>query len=333
MFHVKRRDFITLLGGAVVAPSLFRPLAARAQQAIPVVGWLNSQAAGPMGHVAAAFQEGLKETGYVVGQNVTIEFRWAEDRYDRLPAMAAELVRRPVAVIVAGGGNVSAVAAKAATATIPIVFPVVTDPVKGGLVASINRPGGNVTGIAAFTVELDPKRLELLCELVPAARVIGALIDGNRPEADDQVRALQVAAQTLGRQLVVARIDARRDFDAAIAALAEQKASALLVGASPIFTSARDQIIALAARHALPAIYQFRDFAASGGLISYGASATDSYRQAGVYVGRILKGEKPADLPVLQPVKFDLVINLVTAKALGLEVPDKLLALATEVIE
>lgn len=330
---MRRREFITLLGGAVVAPSLFWPLAARAQQAIPVVGWLNSQAAGLMGHVVAAFQAGLKETGYVVGQNVTIEFRWAEDRYDRLPAMAVELARRPVAVIVAGGGNVSALAAKAATATIPIVFPVVTDPVKGGLVASINRPGGNVTGIAAFTVELDPKRLELLCELVPAARVIGALIDGNRPEADDQVRALQVAAQTLGRQLVVARIDARRDFDAAIAALAEQKASALLVGASPIFTSARDQIIALAARHALPAIYQFRDFAASGGLISYGASATDSYRQAGVYVGRILKGEKPADLPVLQPVKFDLAVNLVTAKALGLDVPEKLLALATEVIE
>jgi ABC-type uncharacterized transport system substrate-binding protein len=330
---MRRREFITLLGGAAAMPPLLWPLAARAQQAVPVVGYLGSQSPGPMVHVVAALQEGLKETGYVVGQNVTIEFRWAEDRYDRLPSMAAELVRRPVAAIVAAGGNVAAVAAKAATATIPIVFPIATDPVKGGLVASINRPGGNVTGIAAFTVELDSKRLELLCELVPAARVVGALIDGNRSEADSQVRDLQAAAQTLGRQLVVARVVAEREFDAAFVSLVEQKAAALLVAASPAFTSRRDHLIALSARHAIPTLYQFRDFATSGGLISYGASATDSYRQAGVYVGRILKGEKPADLPVLQPVKFDLVINLVTAKALGLDVPEKLLALATEVIE
>jgi len=333
MFHVKRREFITLLGGATAAPSLLWALVARAQQAVPVIGYLGSQSPGPMVHVVAALQEGLKETGYVVGQNVTIEFRWANDQYDRLPAMAAELVRRPVAAIIAAGGNVSAVAAKAATATIPIVFPIATDPVKGGLVASINRPGGNVTGIAALTIELDPKRLELLCELVPAARVVGVLIDGNRPEADGQVRDLQAAARTLGRQLVVARVVAEREFDAAFASLVAQKAEALMVAASPAFTSWRDQLIALSARHAIPTIYQFRDFATSGGLLSYGASATDSYRQAGVYVGRILKGEKPADLPVLQPVKFDLVINLVTGKALGLDVPEKLLALATEVIE
>jgi putative ABC transport system substrate-binding protein len=327
---MKRREFITLLGGAAVA----WPLAARAQQpAMPVIGFLGSQSAGPTARSVSALQEGLKETGYIVGQNVTIEFLWADDQYDRLPAMAAELVRRPVAVILAGGGNVSARAAKAATSTIPIVFPIVTDPVKDGLVASINRPGGNVTGIAALTIELDPKRLELLCELVPAARVIGALIDSNRPEADDQTRALQGAAQTVGRQLVIARVAAEREFDAAIASLVDQRADALVVGASPFFFSRRDRLIAMAARHALPTIYHFPDFAASGGLIGYGASATDSYRQAGVYVGRILKGDKPADLPVMQPVKFDVAINLRTAKALGLEVSEKLLALANQVIE
>jgi ABC-type uncharacterized transport system substrate-binding protein len=327
---MNRRKFITLLGGAAVVV----PRAARAQQpAMPVIGFLGSQSAGLISRSVSALQEGLKETGYIVGQNVVIEFLWADDQYDRLPAMAAELVRKPVAVILAGGGNVSARAAKAATSTIPIVFPIVTDPVKDGLVASINRPGGNVTGIAALTIELDPKRLELLCELVPAARVIGALIDSNRPEADDQARALQVSAQTVGRQLVIARVAVEGEFDAAIASLVDQRAGALVVGASPFFFSRRDRLIAMAARYALPTIYQFPDFAASGGLIGYGASATDSYRQAGVYVGRILKGDKPADLPVLQPVKFDLAINLRTAKALGLEVPEKLLALANQVIE
>ncbi len=300
---------------------------------MPVIGFLGSQSAGLIARSVSALQEGLKETGFIVGQNVTIEFLWADDQYDRLPAMAAELVRRSVAVILAGGGNVSARAAKAATSTIPIVFPIVTDPVKDGLVASINRPGGNVTGIAALTIELDPKRLELLSELVPAARVIGALIDSNRPEADDQTRALQGSAQTVGRQLVIARVAAEREFDAAIASFVDQRAGALVVGASPFFFSRRDPLIAMAARYALPTIYQFPDFAASGGLIGYGASATNSYRQAGVYVGRILKGDKPADLPVLQPVKFDLAINLRTAKALGLEVPEKLLALANQVIE
>jgi putative ABC transport system substrate-binding protein len=326
---MRRRNFIALLGGAAAA----WPLAARTQQAMPMIGFLGSQSPDSMSHVVAALQQGLKETGYVIGQNVQIEFLWADDQYERLPGMAAELVRKPVAVIVASGGNVSALVAKAATATIPIVFPIVTDPVKGGLVASLNRPGGNLTGIAALTIELDPKRLELLCELVPAARLIGALIDSNRPEADDQEQSLRTAAQTVGRQLVVVRVIAERDFDAAVASLVEQRADALVVGASPFFTSRRNQLVALAARHALPAIYPFRDFAASGGLISYGASATDSYRQAGVYVGRILKGEKPADLPVLQPVKFDLVINLKTAKALGITVPLIMQMTADEVIE
>jgi putative ABC transport system substrate-binding protein len=327
---MKRREFIALLGGAAAA----WPLAARAQQpAMPLIGFLGSQSPDSMSHVVGALQEGLKETGYIVGHNVQIEFLWADDRYERLPAMAAELVRKPVAVIVASGGNVSALVAKAATATIPIVFPIVTDPVKGGLVASLNRPGGNLTGIAALTIELDPKRLELLCELVPAARVIGALIDSNRPEADDQEQSLKTAAQTIGRQLLVGRVIAERDFDAAIASLVEQRTDALVVGASPFFTSRRNQLVALAARHALPAIYPFRDFAASGGLISYGASVADSYRQAGVYVGRILRGERPADLPVLQPVKFDLVINLKTAKALGLTVPLIMQMTADEVIE
>jgi putative ABC transport system substrate-binding protein len=326
---MKRRAFISLLGGAAVWP-----FAARAQQpAMPVIGFLGSQSAAPFTQRVAALQNGLKEAGYTVGQNVHMEFLWADDQYDRLPAMAAEFVRRQVAVIVAAGGNVSAVVAKAATTTIPIVFPIVTDPVKGGLVESINRPGGNMTGIAALTIELDPKRLEVLCDLAPSARVVGALIDGNRAEADDQTHSLETAAQTVGRQMVVARVAAEREFDAAIASLLAQKVDALVISASPLFNSRRDQLIALAARYALPTIYQFRDSVTAGGLISYGASAEDSYRQAGVYVGRILKGEKPAELPVLQPVKFELVINLKTAKALGIDVPPTLLARADEVIE
>jgi len=329
MLDVGRRQFITLLGGAAAA----WPLAARAQQAVPVVGVLSSQSAALLGGRIAALKNGLKETGYIVDQNVQMEFLWADDQYDRLPAMVAEFVRRQVAVIVAAGGNVSAVAAKAATTTIPVVFPIVTDPVKGGLVASINRPGGNMTGIAALTIELDPKRLEILCDLVPTARVIGALIDGNRPEADDQTRSLQAAARIVGRQLTITRIASEREFDAAIESLVAQKADALVIGASPLFNSRGDRLIALAGGHALPTIYQFSESVASGGLISYGASAVDSYRQAGVYVGRILKGERPADLPVLQPVKFELAINLKTAKALGLTVPPSLLAVADEVIE
>ncbi|MGA8699531.1 MAG: ABC transporter substrate-binding protein [Xanthobacteraceae bacterium] len=326
---ITRRKIIAALGSSAAWQ-----LAARAQQpALPVIGYLGSQSATSIVSEIAALKDGLKETGFTVGQNVQMEFLWADDQYDRLPAMAVELVHRQVAVIVAGGGNVSALAAKAATTTIPIVFPIVTDPVKGGLVASLNRPGGNLTGIAAMTIELDPKRLELLCDLLPRARVIGALIDSNRPEADEQVRSLQTAAQALGRQMVVAKVAAEGEFENATAALVSQKADAIVVGASPLFNSRRDTLIAATARHAVPTIYQFREFAESGGLITYGASAAGSYRQAGIYVGRILKGEKPADLPVVQPIKFDLVINLKTAKTLDLNVPQALLATADEVIE
>jgi putative tryptophan/tyrosine transport system substrate-binding protein len=326
---ITRRKIIAALGSSAAWQ-----LAARAQQpAMPVVGYLGSQSATSIVSEIAALKDGLKETGFTVGQNVQMEFLWADDQYDRLPAMAVELVHRQVAVIVAGGGNVSALAAKAATTTIPIVFPIVTDPVKGGLVASLNRPGGNLTGIAALTIELDPKRLELLCDLLPRARVIGALIDSNRPEADEQVRSLQTAAQALGRQMVVAKVAAEGEFENATAALVSQKADAIVVGASPLFNSRRDTLIAATARHAVPTIYQFREFAESGGLITYGASAAGSYRQAGIYAGRILKGEKPADLPVVQPIKFDLVINLKTAKTLDLNVPQALLATADEVIE
>ena len=324
---ITRRKIIAALGSSAAWQ-----LAARAQQpALPVIGYLGSQSATSIVSEIAALKDGLKETGFTVGQNVQMEFLWADDQYDRLPAMAVELVHRQVAVIVAGGGNVSALAAKAATTTIPIVFPIVTDPVKGGLVASLNRPGGNLTGIAAMTIELDPKRLELLCDLLPRARVIGALIDSNRPEADEQVRSLQTAAQALGRQMVVAKVAAEGEFENATAALVSQKADAIVVGASPLFNSRRDTLIAATARHAVPTIYQFREFA--DGLITYGASAAGSYRQAGIYVGRILKGEKPADLPVVQPIKFDLVINLKTAKTLDLNVPQALLATADEVIE
>jgi putative tryptophan/tyrosine transport system substrate-binding protein len=326
---ITRRKIIAALGSSAAWQ-----LAAHAQQpALPVIGYLGSQSAASIVSEIAALKDGLKEIGFTVGQNVQMEFLWADDQYDRLPAMAVELVHRQVAVIVAGGGNVSALAAKAATTTIPIVFPIVTDPVKGGLVASLNRPGGNLTGIAALTIELDPKRLELLCDLLPRARVIGALIDSNRPEADEQVRSLQTAAQALGRQMVVAKVAAEGEFENATAALVSQKADAIVVGASPLFNSRRDTLIAATARHAVPTIYQFREFAESGGLITYGASAAGSYRQAGIYVGRILKGEKPADLPVVQPIKFDLVINLKTAKTLDLNVPQALLATADEVIE
>lgn len=328
--NLRRRTILATLGAAPALCLLSG--AAQAQQPAPVIGFLGSQAAVPNADSAIALQEGLSETGYTVGRNVTIEYRWAEDHYDRLPAMAADLVRRQVAVIVASGGNVSAVAAKAATSSIPVVFPVATDPVNGGLVASINRPGGNVTGIAALTIELDPKRLELLCEIAPTARAIGALIDSNRPEAKDQMRALEGAARSVGRSLVLRAIATEGEIDAAIDSLSDQ-ADALLIGASPLFFDTRDRIVAKIASRARPAVYQFSEFATAGGLMSYGASRTDSYRQAGIYVGRILKGEKPADLPVLQPVKFDLVINLKAARALGLNVPQPMLALATEVIE
>jgi putative ABC transport system substrate-binding protein len=326
---MKRREFITLIGSAVTSP-----IAARAQQAtLPVIGFLSSQSPGAMVDVVSAFRHGLAEQGFTEGQNVTIEYRWAEDHYDRLRAMADDLARENVSVILASGGNVTALAAKAATAKIPVIFTGGTDPVKRGLVASFNRPDGNVTGVALLTTELDPKRMDLLRELMPTANIVGALLDSGRPEAEDQLKSVQAAAQAIGRPLVVASAGSERDFDAAFALLVQQRAAALLVVASALFTSRREKIVELAARHAIPAIYQFREFATAGGLASYGASIVEAYRQAGVYVGRILKGEKPSDLPVVQPVKFDLVINLKTAKTLGLSLPPTLLAEADEVIE
>jgi putative ABC transport system substrate-binding protein len=309
-------------------------VAARAQQgAMPVVGFLGSASAGPIGHFLAAFHQGLGESGYVEGRNIVIEYRWADNRYDRLPEMAAELVRRQVAVIVASGGPVPAVMAKAATSTIPIVFTATSDPVRLGLVSSLNRPGGNVTGSAMFTAELEPKRLELLRELVPKARLIGALVNPDRTDGEVQSRAVQDAAQALGLSAIVLRANSERDLEPALAALVQSQGSALVVGADPFFQNRRAQIVSLAARHALPAIYMSRDFVAAGGLASYGTSIADGYRQAGIYVGQILKGAKPADLPVIQPTKFDLAINLRTATALGLTVPPSLLARADEVIE
>jgi putative ABC transport system substrate-binding protein len=314
---MKRRDFIGAIGGAVAASSSLGPRAARAQQ-MPVIGFLSSQSPDAIPHVLPFFRRGLAELGLVEGKNVRIEFRWAEDHYDRLPALAAEFIRDNVAVIIAAGGNVTALVARKATATIPIVIPITADPVKAGLVESFNRPGGNVTGVALLTVELDAKRIEFLCEIVPKAPIIGALIDASRFEAETQIKSVREAAQAVGRPLVIA---------------SAKHVSALLVTASPLFTSRRDHMIALTARHAIPAIFQFREFAVAGGLVSYGASVTDAYHQAGLYAARILKGEKPSDLPIVQPTKFDLVINLKTARALGLEVPPALLARADEVLE
>ena len=326
---MRRREFITLLGsGAVASPHL-----ARAQQTMPVVGFLSAGSPGILRDHVAAFRRGLSETGFIEHGNVGIEYQWAEGQFDRLPAMAAELVRRPVAVITATGGDPSVFAAKAATTTIPIVFNFGLDPVKMGLVASFNRPGGNLTGVATFTSGLEPKRLEFLRELVPTAGVIGALMNPTRPGAESQLRDVQDAAGALGLQIVVLNASSDRDIDAAFATLVQQRVGALLVASDPFLFNRRAMIVALAARHAVPAIYQWRDFPAIGGLMSYGTSLSDAYRLVGTYVGRILKGEKIADLPVQQSTKVELVINLKTAKALGLTFPISLLGRADEVIE
>jgi putative ABC transport system substrate-binding protein len=326
---MKRREFIALLGGA----ALCAPLTARAQQpAMPVIGYLSSFSNNA--RLAAAFNKGLKELGFVVDQNVAIEYRYAEGHYDQLPALAADLVHRQVAVICAVGGNAPGKAAKAATSTIPIVFGSGGgDPVNEGLVASLNRPGGNVTGISMTTTALGPKRFELLHQLVPKAEVIGVLTNPNYGDEPLQISELEDAAASIKRAITIASAGAEGDLDPAVATLVQHGANALFVTNDPNFTTLRNQIIALAARYALPAAYYTREFVEAGGLMSYGTDFPETFRQVGNYVGRILKGERPADLPVMQSTKFELVLNLKTAKTLGLEIPPQLLALADEAIE
>jgi putative tryptophan/tyrosine transport system substrate-binding protein len=324
---MRRREFIAALTGAVAG----WPIAARAQPR-PIIGFLGSRASGDDPQLLISFRRGLKEGGYVDGQNVTIDYRFAENQYDRLPALAADLVRRQVALIAANGP--AAEAAKAATSTIPIVFTAGFDPVEVGLVASLNRPGGNVTGVSIMDVELGPKRLELLRELVPKAAVTAILVNPNDPvRAGNISTAVQTAARSLGLQAKVLQATSERDFDTVFASLLQMRADGLVIGGDPFFNSRSGQLGALTARHKVPAIFQFREFTAGGGLASYGASLTDSYRQVGLYAARILKGERPADLPIQQPSRFELMINLKTAKALALPVPARLLATADAVIE
>jgi putative ABC transport system substrate-binding protein len=325
---MRRREFITLFGRAAAA----WPLAARAQQSgIPVIGYLSVRSSD--NYLVEALRRGLRETGYIEGQNLAIEYRWATGQYDRMPAMAAELARRPVTVLVTAGGEPAALAAKAATSIIPIVFVIGGDPVKVGLVASYNRPGGNATGTSILTSTLEPKRLGLLHELVPQATTIAVLLNPNFQASEGQERDVQEAGRALGVHIHILRASSDRDIEAAFEIVAQQRIAALAVGADPFFDTRRDTLVALAARQMVPAIYHFREFAAAGGLVSYGIDVSDSHRQIGVYVGQILKGAKPAELPVLQPTKLELIINIKSARALGLQVPDKLLALADEVIE
>jgi putative ABC transport system substrate-binding protein len=327
---MKRREFITLLGSAAGA----WPLASRAQQpAMPVIGLLSVRSPEESAHLLRAFLSGLSESGIVEGQNTVIQYRWAHGEYDRLPTLAAELVHAPVAVLVAVGGEPAARAAKTATTSIPVVTIFSTHPVKSGLISSLSHPGGNVTGVSNLATAMEPKRVGLLHELVPQAKAFGALINPDFPTFADQLADIQAAAQTTGLELHVFRAATNRDIEAAFEAITQQQIAALLVAADPFFNSRRDQIVGLAARRGVPAMYSFRDYAVAGGLMSYGIDLPDTYRQAGAYAGRVLKGAKPAELPVLQPTKFEFVINLKAAKALGIKFSDNLMSLADEVIE
>jgi putative tryptophan/tyrosine transport system substrate-binding protein len=330
MSGMGRREFVALLSGAAAA----WPIVARAQQsALPVIGFMHSASPGPFATYIAAFRDGLAQTGYVEGRNFIIEYRWAEGQTERLPELASELVRRPVAVLIAAGGSLSAVTAKRATSTIPIVFPGADDAVKLGLVDSLNRPGGNITGVSIFNAVLAAKRLELLRELASKPISTAFLVSSKHPSADAQIQDLEEAAQSVGQKVIILRASSAREIEEAFATLIRERIDALVVGADPFFQHSRDQLVDLAARHRVLAVYLNREFPVVGGLVSYGVDFPENYRHAGLYAGRILKGEKPADLPVIQPTKFELVINLKTAKALGVDVPPTLLARADEVIE
>ena len=329
MLDRRRRQFLTLLSSAAAA----WPLAARAQQSMPVIGFMSARSPEDSVHLLEAFRRGLKEGGFVEGQNVVIEFRWARGEYDRLPEMAADLVSRRVSVLTAVGGDPSPRAAKRATSTIPIVFGIGGDPVRDGLVESFNRPGGNVTGVTLMTNLMESKRFGLLRDLAPDAQLVGALLNPSFAPSARQSQQIEEAARSIGQRLIVAKASTDEELDAAFTALVRERAHALLVAADPYFDTRRDRIVGFAQRQRLPAIYHFREYVLAGGLLSYGISLTDAYRQFGVYTATILKGAKPADLPVLQPTKFELVINLKTAKTLGLKISDNLLTLADEVIE
>jgi putative ABC transport system substrate-binding protein len=326
---VRRRDFIAAIAGAAVAG----PLVANAQQRAPVIGVLNSGSPEASANLVQSLRAGLLETGYVEGQNLAIDYRWSNGRYDVFPELAAELVRKGVAVIVAGGTAVPALSAKKATSTIPIVFTSGDDPVKIGLVPNLNRPGGNVTGVHFFLTELSAKKLGLLRDLIPQLAVVGLCLNASSQNAQAQLADVQSAARDLGLRIETVNASNEREIESAFATLAEKRVGAIIVSSDPFFFTRRNQLIGLAARHGLPAVYPFRTFVADGGLMSYGTSITDAYRQAGAYVGRVLKGEKPGDLPVVQSTKFELVVNLKTAKALGLNFPSGLISIVDEVIE